>query len=77
MHSSLVSGIQDILETIAAAVHRAACSFLDRSQCPCRGLTYSACPAPSVVPGTTDWTFVKQLLGCPLPARLIMEKDSP
>lgn len=76
----LVSGIQDILETIAAAVHRGRVFIqlvLDQSHCTFHGLTYSVCPAPRVVPGTIDRAFVRQLLWCPLPARLIMEKDSP
>lgn len=68
------------LETIAAAVHRRRVFIplvLDPLHCKFHGMAYSVCPAPRVVPGTIDGTFVKQLLWCPLPTRLIMEKDSP
>lgn len=80
MRSSLVSGIQDVLKTIAAAVDRGRVFIqlvLDQLHWKFHGLTYSVCPAPTVVPGTIDRTFVKQWLQYPLPARLIMEKDSP
>lgn len=80
MHSWLVSGIQDAPKTVAAAVYRGrvfAHLVLDQLHYKFGGLTYSGCPTPTVVPGTIDRTLVKQLLWCPLPTRLIMEKDSP
>lgn len=65
MRSSLVSGIQDILKTMAAVVYRGRVFIqlaMDQLHCKFHGLTYFVCPAPTVVPSMIDRTFVKQLL---------------